>query len=322
MPRELLLLRHGKSDWDTDTDDFNRPLKDRGKRGAQRIGVWLLQKDLLPDLVITSPAERALVTAEKCCKAMGISASNIEQDQRIYQAATEQLLAVLANCPAQAQRVMLVGHNPGFEQLLLHLADPAPEIPEDGKLMPTATIARLSMPDNWQTLEQRAGKLLQLVRGSSLPKKFPFPSPDGDEERDRPAYYYTQSSVIPYRLGENGLEILVVRSSQDKHWVVPKGIADPGLSLQESARKEAWEEAGVEGDVAEDAIGSYSYPKWGATCVVTVFPMQVSRELPAEAWEERHRGREWVSAQKARDMVRQAELVPMILALDKQLKKA
>ena len=84
MSRELLLLRHGKSDWDTDTDDFNRPLKDRGKRGAQRIGVWLLKHKLIPDLVIASPAERALITAEKCCKAMGIPASNIEQDKRIY----------------------------------------------------------------------------------------------------------------------------------------------------------------------------------------------------------------------------------------------
>ena len=322
MPRELLLLRHGKSDWDTDTDDFNRPLKDRGKRGAQRVGVWLLRQGLLPDLVIASPAERALVTAEKCCKAMGMSASDIEQDQRIYHAGPEQLLEVLGNCPAEAQRVMLVGHNPGFEQLLLHLADPAPDIPEDGKLMPTATVAHLSMPDDWHQLAQGAARLLQLVRASSLPKKFPFPSPDGDEERDRPAYYYTQSSVIPYRLGENGLEILVVRSSQDKHWVVPKGIADPGLSLQESASKEAWEEAGVEGHVSDDAIGSYSYPKWGATCVVSVFPMQVSRELPAEAWEERHRGRQWVSAKEARDMLRQAELTPMILALEKQLQKA
>ena len=280
------------------------------------------KKGLVPDLVITSPAERALVTAEKCCKAMGMSASDIEQDQRIYHAAPEQLLAVLANCPAEAQRVMLVGHNPGFEQLLLHLADPSPEIPEDGKLMPTAALAHLGMPDDWHGLAPGAASLVQLVRASSLPKKFPFPSPDGEEERDRPAYYYTQSSVIPYRTGENGLEILIVRSSQDKHWVIPKGIAEPGLSLQESARIEAWEEAGVEGQVSDDAIGSYSYPKWGATCVVTVFPMQVSRELPADAWEERHRGREWVSAGRAREMVRQTELSPMILALEKQLQKA
>ena len=319
MARELLLLRHGKSDWSTDTDDFNRPLKDRGKRGAQRIGVWLLKHKLIPDLVIASPAERALNTAEKCCKAMGVTASQIEQDKRIYQADPEQLLEVLANCPPEAQRVMLVGHNPGFEDLLLHLADPTPKIPGDGKLMPTATIAQLSMPDDWKSLKQGAAKLLQLMRGSDLPKKFPFPSPNGEEQRDRPAYYYTQSSVIPYRISDKGMEVLIVRSSGDKHWVVPKGIADPGLSLQESAAKEAWEEAGVQGRVHEVAIGNYSYPKWGAVCSVAVYPMDVSRELPQAEWEERHRGREWVSAQKAAESLNQAELAPFIKALEKQL---
>ena len=319
MPRELLLLRHGKSDWDVDADDFDRPLKDRGKRGAQRVGVWLLKHKLIPDLVISSPAERALVTAEKCCKAMGVTADNIEQDKRIYLAHVERLLEVLADCPSEAGRVMLVGHNPGFEQLLLHLANPAPEIPEDGKLMPTATVARLRMPDDWRALGQGAAQLIELVRASGLPKKFPFPSPNGEEQRDRPAYYYTQSSVIPYRVNENGVEILIVRSSQDKHWVVPKGIADPGLSLQESARKEAWEEAGVEGRVLEEPVGQYSYPKWGATCTVSVYPLQVSRELPQAEWEEHHRGRKWVSAQEAADMLRQTELGPMVLALEQNL---
>ena len=64
MSRELMLLRHGKSDWTEQLDDFDRPLKDRGKRGAQRMGVWLIQQELLPDHVVSSPAERAIVTAQ------------------------------------------------------------------------------------------------------------------------------------------------------------------------------------------------------------------------------------------------------------------
>lgn len=321
MPRELLLLRHGKSDWDTDTDDFHRPLKDRGKRGAQRIGVWLLQQNLIPDLVIASPAERALVTAEKCCKVMGIGSKDVRQDKRIYLAEPGRLMEVLADCPPEAQRVMLVGHNPGLELLLRYLVDRPLETPPDGKLLPTATLAQLRIPDTWQSLDQGQARVLQLLRASSLPKKFPFPAPDGKEGRDRPAYYYTQSSVIPYRINENGLELLIVRSSQNKHWVVPKGIADPGLSLEESARKEAWEEAGVEGQVIDEPIGSYSYPKWGATCTVTVYPMEVSHQLPKEEWEEHHRGREWVSAGKAAKMLKQAELGPMVLALEGRLNK-
>lgn len=319
MTRELLLLRHGKSDWSTDTDDYHRPLKNRGKRGAQRIGVWLQQQELIPDLVVASPAERALVTAQKCCKATGIGAKHIQQDKRVYLADLYALLESLADCPPDAHRVMLVGHNPGLELLLRYLADEAPEIPNDGKLMPTATLARLMMPENWSDLKEGQGKLLQLTRASSLQKKFPFPSPDGKELRGRPAYYYTQSSVIPYRITDGQLEILIISSSKNKHWVVPKGITEPGYTLQESAGKEAWEEAGVEGEVTEEAMGTYSYRKWGATCTVTVYPMKVSRQLPEKEWEERHRGRRWVSPKKAALLLKQAELAPMVMALEKKL---
>ena len=319
MTRELLLLRHGKSDWDAGTDDINRPLKDRGKRGAQRIGVWLAQQQLLPDRVISSPAERALVTAQKCCKVMGIGAADIAQDKRIYQADPAELLQVLADCPASAKRVMLVGHNPGLEHLLELLVEQPPQVPEDTKLMPTATLARLQTASEWDALAKGRASLLQLIRASSLPKQFPFPMPDGEDRRDRPAYYYTQSSVIPYRVDDGQLQLMIIRSSQDKHWVVPKGIADPGHSLQDSARKEAWEEAGVEGEVHDEALGSYSYAKWGSTCTVTVYPMAVTRQLPEEVWEERHRGRMWVSPKKAAELLRQRELRPLIVALEKRL---
>lgn len=321
MTRELLLLRHGKSDWSVDTDDFHRPLKDRGKRGAQHIGVWLQQQALTPDLIISSPAERALVTAQKCGKVMGIGAKHIQKDKRIYMADTSELLDVLADCPPKANRIMLVGHNPGFEELLSFLAHEPIDIPDDGKLMPTSTIARLVMPDNWHHLKQGAASLLLLVRAKALPDKFPFPSPDGKERRDRPAYYYTQSSVVPYRINDGRLEVMIIRSSKSKHWVVPKGIADPGHTLQESAAKEALEEAGVEGEVAENALGTYRYPKWGATCTVTVFPMAVTRVLPEEEWEETHRNRKWVSADKAASVLKQEELGPMVLALEQQILK-
>lgn len=68
---DLLRLKHGKSDWNVPVDDFLRPLKERGKRGAQRIGAWLGEQSLVPDYILSSPAERACTTAEKCIKAMG-----------------------------------------------------------------------------------------------------------------------------------------------------------------------------------------------------------------------------------------------------------
>jgi len=312
MTRELLLLRHGKSDWDTGVDDFHRPLKDRGKRGAQRIGVWLAQQNLTPDLVVASPAERALVTAQKACKAMGNGDEGIQRDNRIYAAEIDDLLAVLADCPRNACRVMLVGHNPGLEELLAWLANEVVPVPEDGKLLPTATLARLQMPADWCALVAGCAQLDSITRAGTLPKKFPYPTPGDKELRDRPAYYYTQSSVIPYRVRDGKVEILVIASSKKHHLVVPKGIKDPGLSPRESAAREALEEAGIEGEVAETALGSYSCEKWGATCTVTVYPMKVTRVIAEEDWEENHRGRQWVSPEKAIRELKQKELGPLV----------
>ncbi len=324
MGRELLILRHGKSDWSGDTDDFQRPLKDRGKRGAQRIATWLLRNDLVPDHVLASPATRAVETARKACKAMGLAAKDVHTDRDIYLATDEELLRVLAGVPNDAKRVMTVGHNPGMEDLLLHLTGNDAAIPEDGKLLPTATLALLAMPDEWDKLAEGCAELKSLLRPAGLPEKFPFPLPtpggDGEEERDRPAYYYRQSSVIPFRMANGEVEILVIASSKNHHSVVPKGIHDPGHTPQESAAKEAWEEAGVEGEILEPPLGEYRYQKWGAECTVTVYPMRVERMVPEAEWEESHRGRRWLSPKKAAKELKQKELAPMVLDLAKQMK--
>ncbi|MCU7829122.1 MAG: histidine phosphatase family protein [Candidatus Thiodiazotropha sp. (ex Myrtea sp. 'scaly one' KF741663)] len=319
MSRELMLFRHGKSDWSEQVEDFARPLKDRGKRGAQRMGVWLQQQALLPDLVISSPAERAITTAQKATKAMGLDARAIARDRRVYAARVDDLLKVLADVPAETRRVMLVGHNPGLEELTEYLEGKHIPLPSDGKLMPTATLAVIELPDDWSDLKAGDGQLIGITRASVMPKKFPFPDHKGKEMRDRPAYYYNQSSVIPYRMNDGQLEILVVRSSKCKHWVVPKGVSDPATSLQASAAKEAFEEAGVEGEVGEQALGSYKYEKWGADCTVQVYPMAVNKIIPETAWEESHRGREWLSPKQAMKRVKQSELKPMIQALAEQL---
>ncbi len=300
-------------------DDFDRPLKDRGKRGAQRLGVWLRQQERVPDLVVSSPAERAIVTAQKAVKAMGGNAGDILQERRIYAARVDDLLQVLAELPPDVRRVMLVGHNPGLEYLIEFLADRPIPLPSDGKLLPTACLAILELPDRWQGLKAGAGRLLGITRSSELPKKFPFPDHTGKLLRDRPAYYYSQSSVIPYRIRDGQIEVLVVMSSQRKHWVVPKGVSDPAARLQDSAAKEAFEEAGVEGEVGEVALGSYRYEKWGAECTVQVYPMRVTRILEEAVWEERHRGREWLTPKQAIKRLKQTQLQPIIETLVKQL---
>jgi phosphohistidine phosphatase len=315
MTRELLLLRHGKSDWNTGADDFDRPLIDRGKRSAQRVGAWLAQQDMVPDVIVTSPAERALLTAQKACKAMGYGDQGIYMDKRIYAADLDALLEVLAECPADAARIMLVGHNPGLEELLVWLAGETVSVPEDGKLLPTGTLARLQMPADWGALTAGCARLVSITRPATLPEKFPYPAPDGKELRDRPAYYYTQSSVIPYRVRDGKPEILLIASSKKNHLVVPKGIKEPGLTPRESAAMEALEEAGIEGEIGDVELGSYTCEKWGATCTVAVYPMKVTHVIRKKEWEESHRGRSWVSPEKAARKLRQKALRPLVKKL-------
>jgi len=315
MTAELLLLRHGKTDWEAELDDYYRPLVEQGRRGAQRIGVWLAQQGLLPDHVVSSPAERALDAADNCCKSMGMDPRLIHREPRVYVADQSMLLKILAECPAGAKRVMLVGHNPGMEQLLTWLAEKGTSLPEDGKILSTASLARLVVHGTWDRLGQGSASLESITRASSLPKKFPFPLPESEERRNRPAFYFTQSSVIPWRLKEGKMQILVISSRSKKHWIVPKGIWEPGLTAQESAAKEALEEAGVEGLVAEKAIGTYHYPKWGGTCSVEVYPMEVTQVLAEKDWQESYRGREWVSLGEAMNRLNQDELKPMLQRL-------
>ena len=168
MSRTLILLRHGKSDWSTDSDDFSRPLKKRGINASRQAGKWLRSHGQLPDFVITSPATRAMQTAELCCEGMGIDKRNIYCRKHIYLATPEELLYVLEDCPEQTKRVMLVGHNPGMEELLYYLVNGALTIPEDGKIMPTATLAMLDMPDTWTHLKSGSAKLEFLLRPREL----------------------------------------------------------------------------------------------------------------------------------------------------------
>ncbi|MCF6204017.1 MAG: histidine phosphatase family protein [Methylococcaceae bacterium] len=154
MNKELLLLRHGKSDWNTNTTDFDRPLNQRGKRNAQQIGEWLIRQKLVPDLIICSPAVRALTTTQIVCEAMGEGVQTIQTEKKIYEASLSDLHLVLQAIPESTQRLLLVGHNPGFESLLSDLA-PSIQIPSDGKLMPTTTLAYLQLNSQWTVLQGR-----------------------------------------------------------------------------------------------------------------------------------------------------------------------
>jgi phosphohistidine phosphatase len=169
MPRQLLVLRHAKSAWDTDApSDFERPLAKRGRKDAPRMGEWLRENGLAPDYVVSSPAARARETALMACKALGFKEDRVVWDGRIYEGGLSGLLAVLAGCPDKAARVMLVGHSPGVETLVRYLGGDAVDEPPDGKLLPTGTVACLDMPKSWKTLEEGSGTVVSITRPKAL----------------------------------------------------------------------------------------------------------------------------------------------------------
>ncbi|MFN2308552.1 MAG: histidine phosphatase family protein [Gammaproteobacteria bacterium] len=168
MPHDLLLLRHAKSDWDQSCDDFDRPLNPRGQRDAARIGHWLHAHAGLELTVLSSPARRAAQTAQTVCAAHGIAADALHWDSRIYLANLETLLDVLTERPASQQHVLLIGHNPGLEELLLHLAPAALKQRQGHKLLTTATLAWLELPGDWETARHGQATLRHFIRARDL----------------------------------------------------------------------------------------------------------------------------------------------------------
>lgn len=169
MTRELLILRHAKSAWDTDAEtDFDRPLSKRGRKAAPKVGRFLAQQDLIPDFVVSSMAQRAKQTVISVCDQLGIDPAQISWDDRIYGAWTSGLVSVLMECPNDAQRVLIAGHNPGLETLLQHLCHHRVPTPDDGKLMPTAALAHLEITSDWDKLESGVASLISITRPRDL----------------------------------------------------------------------------------------------------------------------------------------------------------
>ncbi len=163
MP-ELLLLRHAKSDWqDRSLDDFDRPLSPRGRRAAPQMGRFLAEQGLEPDLVLCSPARRAVETLELLLTALA-SAPEISYLKTLYLAPPSRLLAVLRRQSQERGRIMLVGHNPGLHRLALELAgrQGGPAGHRLAEKFPTAALARFQVAE-WSTLGQGPAKLMGFV---------------------------------------------------------------------------------------------------------------------------------------------------------------
>jgi phosphohistidine phosphatase len=153
----LLILRHAKSSWDeADMNDHERPLNKRGKRDAPRVGRLLRQEDLVPDLVISSTARRAKKTAEAVIEESGYGGELI-LERELYAAPPEAYVDILSHLETDPGTVLVVGHNPGLEELVTELTG-------EDVVLKTAALAQVELPiDHWSQVRDMAkGKLVQV----------------------------------------------------------------------------------------------------------------------------------------------------------------
>lgn len=162
--KKLYLARHAKSSWKhQELDDFDRPLNNRGKRDAPFIGQKLKEKNILPDLIISSPAKRAITTAKELADQIGYPKKNIVEDENIYEAGGGELLTIIQNVDDKYNSVMLVGHNPGFTSVHNYIADQYIDN------IPTCSIAFIDLDlDSWKKVEPNTGILVDF----EYPKKY------------------------------------------------------------------------------------------------------------------------------------------------------
>ncbi|MFE4258349.1 SixA phosphatase family protein [Streptomyces sp. NPDC056883] len=160
----LVLLRHAKSAWPDGVADHERPLGPRGLRDAPAAGRWLRDAGCLPALVICSTARRTRETWALAAAQLGAEVP-VRFDERMYAAEPEELLEVVAEVPQEVGTLLLVGHNPGLEELAVGLARDAAGTAEAGAMarlsekFPTSAIAVLACPGTWRELAPGSARL-------------------------------------------------------------------------------------------------------------------------------------------------------------------
>lgn len=160
--KTLFLLRHAKSSWkDQSLPDFERPLNRRGKQAAQDVGRYLKHELIVPELVVSSPALRARETIERVAKAAKWDVE-VRFDQRIYEAGGLRLLEVISQIENEYKTTLLVGHNPGIEELLMLLT-------AEAKRMPTAALAQIELKSSkWANAADKRAKLAWRLKPRDL----------------------------------------------------------------------------------------------------------------------------------------------------------
>ena len=151
--KRLYLVRHAKSSWeDAELPDFDRPLNKRGKKAAPKMGKRLKKQKARPDLIVSSPAVRAITTARVLAEALGYPLDSIVADDAVYHAGVDGLLAVVQGTDEAVESLMLFGHNPGFTDLARALTG------DYIVNMPTCSVYCVDFDvDSWSKVSRGAG---------------------------------------------------------------------------------------------------------------------------------------------------------------------
>ena len=159
--KSLFLLRHAKSSWDHEgLRDFDRPLNNRGLKAAKTMGQYILRQNYHFDLIVCSPAVRTRQTLDQLLPVTKLQVP-VEFESRIYEASLADLVAVLHEIDVGVENLMVVGHNPGMENLLDFLTGEKKEVP-------TAALAVIKLEEGWKRLAPGKGRLDSFVRPKDL----------------------------------------------------------------------------------------------------------------------------------------------------------
>jgi phosphohistidine phosphatase len=158
--RRLVVLRHAKSAWPDDVADHERPLAARGRRDAPAAGRQLREMGCVPGLVVCSTARRTRQTWDLAAPELGTSPP-VVHDPRVYDATVPALLDVVREVPDRVETLVLIGHNPGAQELVLRLAGEAAgdALQRARAKFPTAAIAVLTWTGGWAALEPGTARL-------------------------------------------------------------------------------------------------------------------------------------------------------------------
>lgn len=167
--KTLTLLRHAKSSWDDPVQrDFDRPLNRRGRKAARTIGREMRAQGLRFDKVLASPAARVSETLADVAEGYG-EPIEPDYDKRVYLASAEALLELIHATEDSASSLLIVGHNPGLENLALKLAQQGALRSELLIKYPTATLAEISLPvEHWSDVREGIGKIARFIRPRDL----------------------------------------------------------------------------------------------------------------------------------------------------------